>query len=216
MKKTMFAVFLTALVFCSVPAYAQDVWDVNLDDLLKEMDSNDARATEYYKNHRIRTWGIVSSIGHTNNNDLYVIVNGTKWSPVNLMVYFNASERSKVLNLNKGQIITFVGYSVDNYGFKIQNAVIETNTTTSYYWSGRVAFIEYNYDKAISDFTQAIRLNNFGPFLLLAYDFRGLVYEEKRDYNRAIADYEAALRIDPDFAPAKKKLTEARRKAGNR
>jgi tetratricopeptide (TPR) repeat protein len=47
-----------------------------------------------------------------------------------------------------------------------------------------------------------------------AYNNRGISYYNKRDYNRAIADYETALRIDPNYTNAKNNLENARRARG--
>ena len=56
-----------------------------------------------------------------------------------------------------------------------------------------------DYDKAIADFTEAIRLN---PKIAKAYNNRGLAYENKGDYDKAIADCTEAIRLDPKFAEA--------------
>jgi tetratricopeptide (TPR) repeat protein/predicted small secreted protein len=55
------------------------------------------------------------------------------------------------------------------------------------------------YDRAIADFTQAIRLD---PDNAKAYKERGNAYYIKGDYDRAIADYTQAIRLDPDYALA--------------
>jgi tetratricopeptide (TPR) repeat protein len=55
------------------------------------------------------------------------------------------------------------------------------------------------YDRAISDYDQAIRLN---PKLAIAYHGRGNAYNSKGDYDRAIADYNRTIRLDPKFANA--------------
>jgi tetratricopeptide (TPR) repeat protein len=55
------------------------------------------------------------------------------------------------------------------------------------------------YDRAIADFTQAIRLD---PNNANAYRERGNAYSDKGDYDRAIADYNQALRLDPNLAAA--------------
>ena len=53
------------------------------------------------------------------------------------------------------------------------------------------------FDKAIADFTEAIRLNpNHGP----AYCERGDTYAVKGDYDKAIADYNQALALNPNYA----------------
>ena len=59
-----------------------------------------------------------------------------------------------------------------------------------------------DYDKAISDFTEAIRLD---PKSALYYDHRGNAYYSKEDnqafrkadYGNAISDFTEAIRLDP-------------------
>ena len=50
------------------------------------------------------------------------------------------------------------------------------------------------YDRAIQDFDQAIKLN---PESALPYHSRGRAYWEKKNYDGAIADYSKALKLDP-------------------
>jgi len=54
-------------------------------------------------------------------------------------------------------------------------------------------------DKAIADYTQAIRLD---PDLAEVYGVRGLAYSQKGDFDKAIADCNQAIRLGPDFAEA--------------
>jgi tetratricopeptide (TPR) repeat protein len=56
-----------------------------------------------------------------------------------------------------------------------------------------------NYDRAISDYTEAIRLK---PNYAKAYYNRGNAYREKGDYDRAISDYNEAIRLNPKDANA--------------
>ena len=56
-----------------------------------------------------------------------------------------------------------------------------------------------DYDKAIADYTEAIRLK---PDYAYAYYGRGKAYAEKGDLDKAIADYTVAVRLKPDFAAA--------------
>jgi len=49
-------------------------------------------------------------------------------------------------------------------------------------------------DRAVADFSEAIRLDPEGPF---AYGQRGLVYNQKKDYERAIADLTRFIVLNP-------------------
>ena len=59
---------------------------------------------------------------------------------------------------------------------------------------GRAYAKKGDYDKAIADYTEAIRLD---PKNAEAYCNRGHAYEEKGDYDKAIADCTEAIRLDP-------------------
>ena len=54
-----------------------------------------------------------------------------------------------------------------------------------------------DYDKAISDFNDAIKLN---PNSALAYFNRGITYGDKKEYDKAISDFNDAIRLDPNSA----------------
>ena len=56
-----------------------------------------------------------------------------------------------------------------------------------------------DYDRAIQDFNQAIRLV---PNYVRAYYNRGNVHQRKGDFDSAIADYGQAIRLDPKFGDA--------------
>jgi tetratricopeptide (TPR) repeat protein len=55
-------------------------------------------------------------------------------------------------------------------------------------------FQRKDYDKAISDYSQAILLN---PKYGTAYDNRGLAYYYTKNYDKAISDYSEAIRLSP-------------------
>jgi tetratricopeptide (TPR) repeat protein len=56
-----------------------------------------------------------------------------------------------------------------------------------------------DYDRAIADFDQAIRLD---PKYAFAYDGRGNAHYSKNDKYRAFADFDKAIQFDPRFAGA--------------
>lgn len=56
-----------------------------------------------------------------------------------------------------------------------------------------------DYDRAIADLSEAIRLD---PKYIATYNNRGYVYFNKKNYDRAIADYNEAIRLDPSFERA--------------
>jgi tetratricopeptide (TPR) repeat protein len=69
--------------------------------------------------------------------------------------------------------------------------------TVGYFKSGNAYNNKGDYDRAIADYTEALRLD---PNLVAAYFNRGDAYRNKGDYDRAIADYTEALRLDPNLA----------------
>jgi tetratricopeptide (TPR) repeat protein len=54
-------------------------------------------------------------------------------------------------------------------------------------------------DKAIREFTEAVRLNPADP---LTYLDRGITYKGLKDYDKALADYSEAVRLDPQWVIA--------------
>ena len=63
-----------------------------------------------------------------------------------------------------------------------------------YAWYGKK-----EYDKAIADYNEAIRLD---PKDAMAYYNRGCAWSGKKEYDKAIADYNEAIRLDPGIAYA--------------
>ena len=64
---------------------------------------------------------------------------------------------------------------------------------------GNTSINKGDYDSAITDFTQLIKIN---PNSAGAYYGRGYAYHKKKDYDRAISDYTQAIKIYPGGANA--------------
>jgi len=86
--------------------------------------------------------------------------------------------------------------SQNNSGTQNSNSTL---TAQDFFNSGNAYLDEGDYDRAITDYTQAIKLNNnFAD----AYYNRGNAYFYKDDYDRAIADYTQVIRLNPNDADA--------------
>jgi tetratricopeptide (TPR) repeat protein len=70
-------------------------------------------------------------------------------------------------------------------------------------------------DAAIKDFSDAIALNPRHKNIKYVYNNRGWVWQNKKDYQKAVKDYYAALAIDAAFAPAYFGRASAYYKLGN-
>ena len=57
-------------------------------------------------------------------------------------------------------------------------------------------YVKNQYDKAIQDFDQAIRLNPQSS----VFDLRGVSYSKIGEHRRAIQDFDQAIRLEPDNA----------------
>jgi tetratricopeptide (TPR) repeat protein len=64
---------------------------------------------------------------------------------------------------------------------------------------GNVHLSNRNYDRAIDDYNEAIRLD---PKYAIAFNNRGLAYQRKGETDRAIEDFGAAIRLNPAYAMA--------------
>jgi tetratricopeptide (TPR) repeat protein len=70
---------------------------------------------------------------------------------------------------------------------------VDANTLVE---NGNAFVNKKEYDKAISAFTEAIRLN---PIFSAAYYDRGCAYDDQGKYAMAISDYTEAIQLDPNF-----------------
>jgi tetratricopeptide (TPR) repeat protein len=68
------------------------------------------------------------------------------------------------------------------------------------------------YDKAIDDFTQAIKLD---PHSSQAYRERGVAYSDSGDHNRGLTDLNQAILLDPNYAMAYNNRGNIYRRLGN-
>ena len=77
---------------------------------------------------------------------------------------------------------------------------ISKGNLASVYYNRGIAFKNKGrYNRAITDFTKAIKLNSKHAY---GYHNRGITYSDKGDYNRAIADYDKAIGLNPKYASA--------------
>jgi len=67
------------------------------------------------------------------------------------------------------------------------------------------------YDRAIHDYDESIRLN---PNYAKAFNNRGIAYQKKGEYERAIEDFNEAIKLNPDYAIAFANRAETYQKNG--
>jgi tetratricopeptide (TPR) repeat protein len=89
---------------------------------------------------------------------------------------------------------------------------LDPNRADTYFSRGWAYYMKNDFDRAIVNYTESIRLDPKGTGKYLS---RGFAYYERNnrgDLERAIADYEAALRINPDDTLIKQYHEDARQK----
>jgi tetratricopeptide (TPR) repeat protein len=92
----------------------------------------------------------------------------------------------------------------DGYDFRVtykskdvrRQAESHPMTAQAYSNRGTVWYDKRDYDRAIADYSEAIKID---PKDATSYDSRGLAWHSKGNYDRAIADYGEALRIEPRY-----------------
>jgi len=120
----------------------------------------------------------------------------TKQSYNNSNTYYyqgNANKKGDNGNSNDAKVY----YNQDNANKKDYND--KSKNADSYYNQGNDYYKKGLYDKAIADYSQAIKLD---PNFVKAYYNRGVAYEKKNNYDKAIADYNQAIKLDPNHANA--------------
>jgi tetratricopeptide (TPR) repeat protein len=111
-------------------------------------------------------------------------------SSTRLNVRFDRTLQSFIADVRQTPIVI----ASAGYGDQ-QNA--QPATAGAYLDRGILFASHHDWDTAIVEYTEAIRLN---PNFALAYSNRGCAYVEKGMYDRALEDLNAALRIDPNSA----------------
>jgi len=74
-----------------------------------------------------------------------------------------------------------------------------SGVASHYLHRGSVWVAKGEYDIALADYNEAIRLD---PNLAVAYYDRGNVWFDMQEYDKALADYNEAIRLDPNLAVA--------------
>lgn len=69
----------------------------------------------------------------------------------------------------------------------------------AFFYRGRALAARNQFDQAIQDFDQAIRLD---PAFPDAFNFRGVAWAGEGQFERAIADFDQAIHLDANYAEA--------------
>ena len=70
----------------------------------------------------------------------------------------------------------------------------------SYAWRGIAYMNLKEYEKAITDFDTAIKINSPNPGMY--YKLRGETYSAIKDYEKAIKDFDSAIELEPEMLEA--------------
>ena len=95
--------------------------------------------------------------------------------------------------------IKWLGFVLFIMSVIIPNIHAQNNASRLANERGVAALDAGDFDRAISEFSTAIRLDQNNS---IGYFNRGIAYFNKTDFDRAISDFTQAVRIDPNFADA--------------
>ena len=108
-----------------------------------------------------------------------------------------------------------LGVVRDLYRFRCRK---EFTKRRKFFQSLQIAFFgkrfEVNHKRifAIAELDETLRLD---PTLSLAMNARGYAYYLMKDYARALVDFDAAIRLNPNYANAYQNRAAARKRSGN-
>ncbi|HEY1209576.1 MAG TPA: tetratricopeptide repeat protein [Terracidiphilus sp.] len=103
------------------------------------------------------------------------------------------SDEQLCLDLSGDEAIAACTRAIDSH------TLPQKNQANAYYNRGYEYWNKDEYDLAIANYSEAIRLD---PTLVEAYNNRALCLFDKGEYDRALPDYEKALQLDPKHTNA--------------
>jgi len=193
MKKTIFVVFLLAL---AVGAFAQQKSERLTTNALQVTLIDNGSKLRFDNNQNSGTVQVVLVIYWANGSSSVQLFNVSK-PPSTVLTYVGNSQWEWMPNpdlhttVSLNERATAIGLPTES-----QRRAAETQAEAKRFFSSGTAYYgKGDYDRAIADLTQAIRLD---PNYALAYGVRADAYYGKGDYDRAIADYTQAMRLDPN------------------
>jgi tetratricopeptide (TPR) repeat protein len=98
------------------------------------------------------------------------------------------------VRLSGQALMTLLLVLLPSAGFGKYGIGLDPEDARNYYKRGCDLSEKKEYDKAIADFSEAIRID---PNYARAYLARGIIWEVKKEYDKAIADFSEAIRINP-------------------
>jgi tetratricopeptide (TPR) repeat protein len=186
-----------------VPVEFGSVKDIDLGDEVVALgypltDETDASLTV--------TKGIVSSIRNDGSSD--VIQHQASINPGNsggplvssdgLVVGVNTYilRRSQDVNIEGFNVAVAIDEAVPRMD-QLETAMVASRPADAFYSSGLAYYYRGEYERALEDWDDAIRLNSQDD---IAFYARGLAYYNLSQYERAIQDYDEAIRLNPQDA----------------